>query len=271
MVEFHGERMCETVPKKKKERIFGLDLVRGLLILMVFFDHFLFDAAFMFRNAFVTDFGISIANFAYEYQFSTFRAVFNPIGHFIFFSLSGIVTSFSRSGIKRPLKYTAVALLITLATFLLEKVMGGFYLITFGVLFAFAVSAFIAFFLDKLKTSKWILLAVGLIISFVGLMYIYGGWTFLAEDLYFLFYTESAKMITADYFPIFPYVGYFLIGMFLGKIFYKEKKPYIKFPSLIKKTTGWIAFLGKTSLWWYLLSQVLFYGIFSVVTYFGVL
>jgi uncharacterized membrane protein len=238
---------------------------------MVFFDHFLFDAGFMFRNAFVTDFGVALANFAYNYQYSTFRLIFNPIEHFVFFSLSGIVTSFSRSGIKRPIKYTAVALLITLVTFILQKIMGGFFLITFGVIFAFAVSAFIAYFLDKLKTNKWILLAVGLILSFVGIMYIYGGWTFLAEDLFFLFYTDNAKNLTADYFPIFPYVGYFLIGMFLGKILYKEKKPYIKFPPLIKKATGWIAFLGKTSLWWYLLSQVVFYGIFSVVTYFGVL
>ena len=29
--------------------------------------------------------------------------------------------------------------------------------------------------------------------------------------------------VSADYFPLLPYLGYFLIGIFLGKTFYKQK------------------------------------------------
>lgn len=268
---FNDKRCDENAPKPKNERIIGLDILRGLLMFVVFYDHFLFDAGFIFNNAFTTAFGKWLSKIAILYVGTTFRTVFNTIVHILFFSLSGVVTSFSKSKIKRPLKYLVVCLTIFLATLLITKITGVNCLITFGVMYCYTICAFIAVLLDKLKVNKWAVLGIGLAFTLIGALYQLEVIAFLAKPLYFIFPYYSPVFLTADYFPIFPYAGYFLIGMFLGKLLYKERKPLIKFPNAIKKSTGWIAYIGRTSLWWYLLSQVFFYAFYYVVTILGVM
>ena len=49
---------------KKKERIVSFDLIRGLLMLWVFFDHLMFDAWGMFRYDFSTAAGKNLLSFS---------------------------------------------------------------------------------------------------------------------------------------------------------------------------------------------------------------
>ena len=90
--------IVETVPhtneetgkaNRKKERNVSLDLLRGLLMLWVFFDHFMFDAWGVFRYDFTTAAGRKLLSFFLRYWDSLYRKIFHPVVLFFVFRLIG--------------------------------------------------------------------------------------------------------------------------------------------------------------------------------------
>lgn len=273
--------IVETVPhtnektgkvNRKKERNVSLDLLRGLLMLWVFFDHFAFDVWGVFRYDFSTAAGRNLLSFSLRYWNGLYRKIAHPVVLFSFFALSGLVTVFSKSKLKRAIKMSVYTILLFIVTFIAEKILNMNCKITIGVLYAFAVCYFAVFLLEKVNTKAWIYLVTGIILSVIGLLYIYKiNW--LSDKLFFLVFDEryfySGK--TADYFPILPYLGYFFIGMFFGKTFYTDKKPKIHYSPVAEKILSPITFIGRTSLIWYFVSQGIFVAIIYVLIAAGVL
>ena len=62
-----------------------------------------------------------------------------------------------------------------------------------------------------------------------------------------------------DYLAFWPDFGWFLVGAFLGKVIYREKKTV--FPSVNPKYVIPVTFCGKYSIWIYFGSQIVMYGI----------
>lgn len=156
--------VVETVPhtneetgkvNRKKERNVSLDLLRGLLMLWVFFDHFMFDAWGVFRYDFTTAAGRNLLSFSLRYWNGLYRKIFHPVVLFLFFALSGLVTVFSKSKLKRAIKMSVYAVLLFLVTFIAEKILNVNCKITIGVLYAFAVCYFAVFLLEKVNTKPW--------------------------------------------------------------------------------------------------------------------
>ena len=88
-------------PKKSgRARAWELDALRGLSILMVVWDHFMYSVGHIFYldgweysdSSFLNAFG----EFALDYWHSTLRLYGWPVFVFIFFFVSGICTAFSR-------------------------------------------------------------------------------------------------------------------------------------------------------------------------------
>lgn len=100
--------------KQKKgygNRVWEVDLLRGILILFVVFDHVMFDIGAMFADSFSTPLGIRISDWAAGYVFESsafgrWRSVTHDffIGSFVI--LSGVSVSFSKTmrcaGLKCP-------------------------------------------------------------------------------------------------------------------------------------------------------------------------
>lgn len=281
---------AETAVKQKKTRrprAWELDFLRGLSILLVAIDHIMFDIAYVFNYAWAESGKeglIRAVDTAQSYWEWDVRLFFWPLFVFIFFFVSGICTTFSRSNLKRGLKLAAVALLLTLVTYLLET-QGGMtgMTILFGVLHCLAcciliyagVSALIR--LAAKDKERWVRVGVFAAIGAGILIYYYttfpsivaiGPDTSIVSESWFtsiLVYTRSFWYKTADYFPLVPFLGYFSLGVAVGALVYPQKK------SLLPKLDGpWFypfTLPGRYSLIVYLGSQVTGILVLALITY----
>jgi uncharacterized membrane protein len=227
------------------ERFWEVDSLRGLAILMMITYHFLFDLTF---------FGI--------YYFdvnSGFLWIFARVTAFTFIFLMGISLTLSSSRaqiggegisftkyLKRGLKIFSLGLLITVATWIFIPQE----FIIFGILHFIGISIILSYpFLKR----KYLNLLLG--ISFIiGGIYL-GNFTFDFSWLVWLGFIPNTLQ-TVDYFPLIPWFGVVLIGLFFGRILYRNYARQFKIPDLSKtyfiKT---FSFLGRNSLIIYLIHQ----------------
>lgn len=67
---------------------------------------------------------------------------------------------------------------------------------------------------------------------------------------------------TIDYFPVLPWLGVVLLGVAVGNIIYKDGKRQFRLPDIGSyKSTRLVSFLGKNSLYVYLVHQPIIIGI----------
>ena len=70
----------------------------------------------------------------------------------------------------------------------------------------------------------------------------------------------------ADYMPLFPWLGVFLIGCVIGRLCYKEKKTLIPKESRVMTAIARrVEFIGRHSLIIYLVHQPVIYGLLYVI------
>jgi uncharacterized membrane protein len=173
----------------------------------------------------------------------------------IFILVSGISLSISYSRgsrffkfAKRGIKLLFLALIITFVTFILLK--KGF--IVFGILHFFGLSSFLIYlFLKYLKTNLSFLI-LGILIIFAGIFIT----NVKLESSYFLWLGfMPQEFYTFDYFPLIPWFGILLIGVFLGKFFYPDGKRSFKILEFKGKLANFAIFLGRNSLVIYFIHQ----------------
>ena len=216
-----------------KNRIWEIDFLRGLFILLMVVFHFFFDL-YNFTEFKIIDFNNPII-----------RAL--PYFSAIFISASGISSTFSRNNVRRGLKLMAVALAISLVTYLISPDV----FVKFGILHFLAV-CMIAWPIFGRLDWKW-LVALGLVIIGLGLYF-----TTIHTDIAFLFPFGITVdgFSSGDYYPLFPYAGIFMFGAALGKTVYAGKKSLLKWdlkPNVINLA-------GRHSLLIYVFHQPLIIG-----------
>jgi len=234
------------------DRFWEIDCLRGFAVFLMLFYHFLYDLDF---------FGIE--NIQIE------SGIFLFIGRgaaFLFILISGTVLSISHSRalnkevdgvktenflkyLKRGLKLFSMGLVITAVTwvFFPEQY------IIFGILHFFGVSAVLAYPFLKYKRKN---LFFGLFFCLIGL-YLWGK-TFDFSDLLWLGLAPK-DFTTLDYFPIFPWFGVLLAGIYLGNSQYEGGKRKFKIPKVGENLpTKFISTIGQHSLVIYFTHQPLF-------------
>ena len=124
---------------KSRERIWELDFLRGVCVLLMIFDHFMFDIAGLFDKAWIAtgkENIIQIVELAQNYiNNSTLRTTTQHIVVWIFALLCGISCSFSRSNLKRGVQATILAGIITIVSYCMDVT------IKFGILHMFAFTS----------------------------------------------------------------------------------------------------------------------------------
>lgn len=70
---------------------------------------------------------------------------------------------------------------------------------------------------------------------------------------------------TADYFPLLPYFCFFMLGATIGVLLYRNKKSLL--PMLDGKWHYFLTYPGKYSIFYYLGSQIIAYGLFALITF----
>lgn len=263
--------------KPVRNRIWELDFLRGVCVLLMIFDHFMFDIGDIFGKEWAavqgTDFFIGLYERALVYSDSPLRLVTRDIVVWIFALLCGISCSFSRSNLKRGIEVAIFALLITAVTTVLEMP------IKFGILHMFAVAILLWVLINFISgKDAWrtavICLAVGIMIiivnEFCSARYAIDEQAFTDNnDWYFIgewMLGNEREFYSADYYPIFPSVGYMLIGAGVAPLLYPKKRSLLPWLG----EYNWHApfdLWGRIAIWVYVLHQVVIAVILAAISW----
>ncbi len=282
----------EAKVDKKNKRIIELDILRGILVVFMLFDHLFYDFAYIFT----TSFNIPRGSALYEFfsQFVLFnesepRIIIRFIIVSLFFFTCGISTAFSRSNFKRGVIVLGAAVLLGVGSYVFSVLTDSYYTIFFGAVACLGLSILIYslfhyIVVQKLKLDqewKFLSLSFGMICLAIGCLFDVFNVTRLPEYVILNWETFIGVMTGeftygADWMPLFPYLGFLFIGSFCAQVLYPNKQSLIKFelklpsrdqahyiPNIcwyypvlyIKKT---FAFVGRHALWFYVLHQVVY-------------
>jgi len=148
-------------------------------------------------------------------------------------------------------------MLLTAITFLLDRKM----YIKFGILHFMGASYLLSPLLKKLETG--ISLFIGLIIIIIGDVF----YNMTAASPYlFPLGLMSKDFASLDYYPLFPYLGVFILGIIFYRLIYRHGKTVLPVdlkPGLVSET-------GRYSLVIYLVHQPVILGLMYLSRYLGV-
>lgn len=192
-----------------KKRIWELDVLRGVAILGMVAVHLIYDMVYIYDMLELNSTVDALYTFLTEW------------GGVIFVALSGICITLGSHPVRRGLIVFAGGMLCTLVTWGMFKLdmQSEDIIIRFGVLHCLGICMLLWPLLKKLPVWAWAVLGVGMIV--IGLQ-IQNKVILDAPALMPLGFIYPGFM-SSDYFPLFPNLGYFLLGAVLGKLLYSKK------------------------------------------------
>lgn len=275
-----------NIPKRKRSRVWEIDFLRGVCVILMILDHLTilladyFGVAWYGYDFYRNGVGDAFTRFCYEWYNSYAREVIHPIVLFVFFSISGISCTFSRSNAKRGLQLLGVALLYTLGSYIGQEVLGiGGILVTFGVLDFLAVSILIFALVNWLCRENdlaIVLVSIAIIIVTVCLFFCYTApestpkvfaFLFPRQDIHgnsALFY-KQAEVSPGDMFPLIPWISFFFAGVIIAKVFYPVRLSLL--PGLDHAWHKPVCFIGRHALLIYIVHVVLLALILAGISY----
>lgn len=230
---------------KVKKRVWELDAFRGIFIIGMVAVHTVYDLVYMFGASF--DPGV-LYEIAIKY------------GALLFIVLSGISVTFGTKHLKRGFIVLGFGLVISLAMLVLDTLVGGFGMVYFGILHLLGTCMLLYTVFKRLPV--WALCICAALALVLG--YYFKTVTVEFTPLVVLGF-DSYRYAAADHFPILPNLGWFIIGIILGKTLYKDKKSLL--PEAISKNllVKFFMLCGRQSLLIYVLHQPIVYAILYII------
>ena len=228
-----------------KKRIWELDALRGLCVLGMVIVHLVYDLVDLCK----------IIDWKYP---PAFRFV-KDWGGVLFLLISGICVTLGSHCVRRGLLVFACGMLCTAATYGMYyfKMAGSGIIIYFGVLHCLGICMLLWPLLKK--CPWWALAVIGLAILAIGF---YVREEVRVAHLWLLpLGLHPRGFLSSDYFPLLPYVGFFLIGATLGKTVYAKKETLLPRVNPANPVIRFLLLCGKHSLWIYLLHQPVLTGL----------
>ena len=230
------------------KRIYNLDKIRGLTIISMVLFHLMYNINF-FRE--ISWYNETLLNKVWQLSIAL-----------SFFIISGITSTLlpANKNIKRGLKTSIVGLLISVATYIFARDQ----FIVWGVMNGLGLSMIIGGLInnDKIFSRKMIFIFLLIFAltysiprnSLIDVIF----FNHLYEINIFPLGFPSDKFVSADYFPIIPWIFAYFSGISLGN-FLHEKNFYNKYG-----TDNLLAKIGRYSMPIYLIHQVILYPIVSL-------
>lgn len=235
-----------------KKRIWELDAFRGVCVLGMLLIHFVYDLVDLY----------GLVAWEYPQWFSFVK----DWGGVLFLLISGISATLGSRSVRRGIVVFACGMICTAVTFGMYKLGMSWegIIIYFGVLHCLGVCMLLWPLFKKLPTAA--LAAIGAVIVAVGLWLLH---TTFPTGLWLIplgFTPET--FYTSDYFPILPYLGFFLLGAVVGRTAYAKKESLLPKVNADHPVLRFFRLCGKHSLWIYLLHQPLLSALFYVILLF---
>lgn len=229
-----------------KNRIGELDALRGVCILGMVLVHLAFDLSQL-----------------YSPEIRALPRWFSFLmdwGGVLFFLISGICVTLGRRCLRRGAAVFACGMLCTAVTWGMYRlgIAGHGAVIRFGVLHCLG-SCMLLWHLFR-HYPGWALLGFGGAFSGTGL-YLMSLQPMDTPKWLVLLGLRYRGFASADWFPLLPFLGFFLIGAWLGRMLYARKRSL--FPRLPweKMPLRFLCACGRHSLWIYLLHQPVIFGL----------
>ena len=243
------------------KRIHEIDFFRGILIILVIFDHLLW-----FINFYICHHNSVFLNW---YWTSELRLAVRQIVLMAFLFTCGISCFLSRNNKKRGFLLLLLCVAITIATHLVQLLPmfnGRVIAIDFNVLGVVCLSILLLCTVEKRSSKDIMLLAGGLMLFY---FFVLVSTRLAIEQIYdpfksilYLNFNPIKEGYVGDYMPLFP----FIIFLFLGFVF--ARKYYSNRQSLIKNKKNWekpICFLGRHTLLIYIAHEIIFTVVFVLL------
>jgi uncharacterized membrane protein len=221
--------------KDLSRRIWEIDFLRGLSIILVVGYHLLYDlGAFVGVERFL-GFTTDLSSIAWRVAQNFFAG--------LFIVLSGTSCSLTRSNTRRGLRLLAVALALTLVIYLIAV---WFHLfdpadtVIFGILHCLAVSMLLYGAVFEKASAAANALCGAAVIGLAALLPMLKKALVIRSNWLIPFGLPSPSFSSLDYFPLIPWLGVFLIGAALGKSVYAPKKSLLpwRFPQTFVNAAG---------------------------------
>lgn len=225
-----------------ENRIKELDFARGFCVLAMIAIHFLYDLTELY----------------FLFPVPPLYSAIKNHGGIVFFLISGISATLGRRSFKRGCTVLLCAALVSAVTSLTGSP------VRFGVLSCLGFSMVLWTVFRTLPTSA--------LLFFAGLSLLTGA-IFQKTVVSFPFLYPlglcRSTFQSADYFPLFPYVGWFLLGAVAGRCLYPHRRslfPRIAFSSPLSR---FFRFCGVHALPLYLLHQPVLLAILEAAFFLG--
>lgn len=240
-------------------RAVELDFLRGFAIFMMILHHGAFDLRFIFQ----------VPHMEFEGSFVV-DDILRPIFLMIFLGVSGIASSFSKNNAKRGVRLLGVALVFSVATFVINRYIIGMGVIYFNVLHNIALMTLLyAWITHKEETEQQRRNHDTLMLILAGMMLFYGlTWPDVTEmqvlNSYYMLpfgFLPTTIGNILDYLPLLPWGGFYLLGAVIGRNLYRDRAS--RFPGTTPLTLRVLSpflFIGRHSLIVYLLHQPVVLG-----------
>ena len=232
--------------EQKRERIWELDALRGFCIVCVIFVHFMFDLVYFLGK---------------QVDFPPLYTFIQQYGGAIFVVLSGCCATLGSRSFRRGVLVFGCGMLITLVTFGMYRMgmAASDVVVKFGVLHLLGVCLMFYPLLKKLPTTALSVLAAAI----VAIGYAIQGMRFSVRWLFPLGFVYPG-FTSSDFFPLLPQLGWFLLGIVIGRTLYHEKRTLLPGTAQDFFLFRFFQWCGRQSLWIYLLHQPVVYGLIEL-------
>ena len=276
---------------QKKNRAFELDALRGLALFLMICHHAIFDFRYLL--------GINV--FAFQ-DTDWFNYILQPLFLCIFIAVSGICCQFSRNNLKRSLKLLILAMVFSTAMALFSLYSKQDLYVFFNILHLLTVGTFLFGILsmcEERQQKKTMEASVSVtdsapsedaadivpLSSKVNIaLIIFASAIILSDQLrdVYRFDVQSYWLLPlgflpknyismGDYLPILPWLGFFFVGVVIGRIGYRGKHTlFHRAPKAVKLIASPFEWFGRNSLVIYLVHQPILLAILYGLRYLGV-
>jgi uncharacterized membrane protein len=230
---------------ERPARIWEIDFLRGLAIILMVCYHLLFDLGEFVGIKKFLGWSTNLSTVAWVIAQFFFAG--------LFVVLSGTSSTLSRNNIRRGLRLLAVSLLVSAATYIFDASSAVY----FGILQCLAVSMLIygaAF--EKAKAAVCAAagaVVLGLAVALPAL----GKALAIRSNWLMPFGLHGPSFSAFDYFPLIPWFGIFLVGAALGKTLYASKRSLLPW----RLPSTFVNFAGRHSLVIYIVHQPVIMGV----------
>jgi uncharacterized membrane protein len=242
-------------PPAKAPRIWEIDFLRGVSILLVIGYHLLYDLGDYVGLSRFLGWSTNLSSVAWTIAQHFFAGMF--------VLLSGVSSTLTRSNTRRGLRLLAVAIGLSLATYLIAVWLHLFDpadTILFGILHCLAVSMLLYGTLFKKVSAAANALIGAAVVGLAALLPILKKALVVRSNWLIPFGLPSPSFSSLDYFPLIPWLGVFLIGAALGKSVYAKKTSLLPW----RMPANFVNFAGRHSLIIYIVHQPVIMGVLYV-------